>query len=69
MPAELAAQVADRRNEGNPTLRSYYQTSFVKQYEKADRLLRTETCVNERRSSAACQPRCTFGVDYIVPTE
>jgi hypothetical protein len=39
--------VLDRRNEGHPTLRSYYQTSFVKQYEKADRLLRTETCVND----------------------
>jgi hypothetical protein len=36
----------DRREEGHPVLRSYYQTSFVKQYEKADRLLRTETCIN-----------------------
>ena len=27
-------------------LRSYYQSSFVKQYEKSDRLLRTETCIN-----------------------
>jgi len=39
--------VLDRRNEGHPTLRSYYQTSFVKQYEKANRLLRTETCLND----------------------
>jgi hypothetical protein len=36
----------DRREEGHPVLRSYYQTSFVKQYEKSDRLLRTETCIN-----------------------
>jgi hypothetical protein len=39
--------VLDRRNEGYPTLRSYYQTSFVKQYEKGNRLLRTETCLND----------------------
>ena len=39
--------VLDRRNEGQPILRSYYQTSFVKQYEKGDRLLRTETCLND----------------------
>jgi hypothetical protein len=38
--------VLDRRNEGRPVLRAYYQTSFVKQYEKAETLLRTETCVN-----------------------
>jgi hypothetical protein len=38
--------VLDRREEGHPVLRSYYQTSFVKQYEKSDRLLRTETCIN-----------------------
>jgi hypothetical protein len=38
--------VLDRRNEGQPILRSYYQSSFVKQYEKGDRLLRTETCLN-----------------------
>jgi hypothetical protein len=38
--------VLDRREEGHPVLRSYYQTSFVKQYEKADRILRTETCIN-----------------------
>jgi hypothetical protein len=38
--------VLDRRNEGHPVLRSYYQTSFVKQYEKAEMLLRTETCIN-----------------------
>ncbi len=39
--------VLDRRNDGQPILRSYYQTSFVKQYEKGDRLLRTETCLND----------------------
>jgi len=39
--------VLDRRNEGHPILRSYYQTSFVKQYEKAETLLRTETCIND----------------------
>jgi hypothetical protein len=38
--------VLDRRNEGRPILRSYYGSSFVKQYEKGDRLLRTETCLN-----------------------
>jgi hypothetical protein len=38
--------VLDRRNEGHPVLRSYYRTSFVKQYEKAETLLRTETCIN-----------------------
>ena len=37
--------VLDRRNEGHPVLRSYDRTSFVKQYEKADTLLRTETCI------------------------
>ena len=39
--------VLDRRNEGHPVLRSYYKTSFVKQYEKAETLLRTETCIND----------------------
>lgn len=39
--------VLDRRNEGQPILRSYYQSSFVKQYEKGSRLLRTETCLND----------------------
>ena len=39
--------VLDRRDEGHPVLRSYYRTSFVKQYEKADTLLRTETCIND----------------------
>lgn len=38
--------VLDRRNEGHPVLRAYYQTSFVKQYEQAETLLRTETCIN-----------------------
>jgi hypothetical protein len=38
--------VSDRRNEGRPVLRAYYQTSFVKQYEQAETLLRTETCIN-----------------------
>ncbi len=41
--------VLERREEGHPVLRSYYQTSFVKQYEKGDRLLRTETCINDTR--------------------
>ncbi len=31
---------------GTQRLRSYYQKPFVKQYEKGNRLLRTETCVN-----------------------
>lgn len=39
--------VLDRREEGHPVLRTYYRTSFVKQYEKAGRLLRTETCLND----------------------
>ena len=41
--------VLDQRQEGHPVLRSYYHTSFVKQYEKGDRLLRTETVVNDTR--------------------
>src|SRR4030095_15444512 len=39
--------VLDRRNEGQPILRSSDGSSFVKQYEKGDRLLRTETCLND----------------------
>jgi hypothetical protein len=39
--------VLTHQNEGRPSLRSYYQTSFVKQYEKGGRLLRTETCLND----------------------
>jgi hypothetical protein len=39
--------VLDRRDEGHPVLRSYYRTSFVKKYEKAETLLRTETCIND----------------------
>jgi hypothetical protein len=39
--------VLDRRNEGHPVLRSYYRTSFVKQYAKAETRLRTETCIND----------------------
>ena len=39
--------VLDRRNEGHPVLRSYYRTAFVKQDEKAETLLRTETCLND----------------------
>jgi hypothetical protein len=46
------ATVLDRRNVGYPTLRTYYQQSFVKQYEKGDRLLRTETCLNDPRHLA-----------------
>ena len=38
--------VLDRRNEGQPIRRSYYGSSFVQPYEKGDRLLRTETCLN-----------------------
>lgn len=39
--------VLEARNQGHPVLRSYYRSSFVRQYEKADRLLRTETCIND----------------------
>ena len=39
--------VLERRDEGFPVLRAYYKTSFVKQYEKGDRLLRTEACLND----------------------
>jgi hypothetical protein len=39
--------VLDRRQDGHPVLRSSYQTSFVKPYEKGDRLLRTETVIND----------------------
>lgn len=35
--------VLDRRNEGHPILRAYSQPSFVKQYEQAETLLRTDT--------------------------
>ena len=34
-------------NEGFPVLRSYYKSSYVKQYEKGNLLLRTETCLND----------------------
>ncbi len=39
--------VLERRDEGFPVIRAYYKTSFVKQYEKGDRLLRTEACLND----------------------
>ena len=39
--------VLERRDEGFPVLRAYYKSSYVKQYEKSDRLLRTETCLND----------------------
>lgn len=39
--------VLDHRDQGHPVLRAYYQSSYVKQYEKGDRLLRTETCIND----------------------
>src|SRR5436190_8186053 len=39
--------VLDGRNEGHPVLRAYYRTSFVKQYEQAETLLRTATCSND----------------------
>jgi len=41
--------VLERRDEGYPVLRAYYKSSYVKQYEKNDRLLRTETCLNDPR--------------------
>ena len=47
----------ERRDEGFPVLRAYYKSSYVKQYEKGDRLLRTETCLNVRTmsgSAASC---------------
>lgn len=37
----------ERRDDGHPVLRAFYKTSYVKQYEKGDRLLRTETCLND----------------------
>ena len=39
--------IMERRDEGFPVLRGYYKSSYVKQYEKGDRLLRTETCLND----------------------
>lgn len=39
--------VLEARDEGHPVVRAYYQSSYVKQYEKSDRLLRTETCLND----------------------
>ena len=39
--------VLERRDEGFPVLRSYYKSSYVKQYEKDNLLLRTETCLND----------------------
>jgi hypothetical protein len=39
--------VLEHRDAGHPVLRAYYQTSYVKQYEKGDRLLRTEACLND----------------------
>ena len=39
--------ILERRDEGFPVLRGYYKSSYVKQYEKGDRLLRTETCLND----------------------
>ena len=39
--------VLERRDEGFPVLRSYYKSSYVKQYEKGNLLLRTETCLND----------------------
>ena len=39
--------VLKRRDEGFPVLRSYYKSSYVKQYEKGNLLLRTETCLND----------------------
>jgi hypothetical protein len=39
--------ILEHRDAGHPVIRAYYQTSYVKQYEKGDRLLRTETCLND----------------------
>ena len=39
--------VLEQREAGHPVPRAYYKTSFVKQYEKAARILRTETCIND----------------------
>ena len=39
--------VLERRDEGFPVLRAYYKSSYVKQYEKGNLLLRTETCLND----------------------
>ena len=39
--------VLERRDEGFPALRSYYKSFYVKQYEKGNLLLRTETCLND----------------------
>jgi hypothetical protein len=38
--------VLDRRHAGQPVLRAYSRTAFVKQYEQAEALLRTETGLN-----------------------
>ena len=39
--------VLDHRDQGFPVLRSYYKTSYVKMYQKADRFLRVEACAND----------------------
>lgn len=39
--------VLDQRNEGQPVLRSYYQSSYAKAYQKFLRLLRFEGCIND----------------------
>ncbi len=39
--------IVERRDEGFPVLRAYYKSFYVKQYEKGDPLLRTETCLND----------------------
>lgn len=39
--------VLDRRNEGQPVLRSYYHTSYAKAYQKFLHLLRLEGCIND----------------------
>ena len=50
----------ERRDEGFPVLRAYYKNSDVKLYEKGDRLLRTETCLERylspRHRPQAAQP-------------
>jgi hypothetical protein len=38
----------ERRHDGHPVLRSYYRTPIIKQYDKADTLLRTEAWNDSR---------------------
>lgn len=47
MTASSKRRLIERRDEGFPVLRAYYKNSDVNLYEKGDRLLRTETCLND----------------------